>query len=79
MSFMDLTTCRGIGMSEGPIPWTAVRDYANELGLVDDQREDFFVLMRDMDTVYMTHRASKAKRDSAAAAKPAPKSARKAR
>jgi hypothetical protein len=63
VAFMDLTTCRAIGMAEGPIPWTAVRDYCDELLLEGDQREDMFHHIREMDTVYLKHRAKKSKKD----------------
>jgi hypothetical protein len=63
LAFMDLTTCRSMGFGEGPIPWTAVRDYCDDMELVGDQRDDMFAHIRMMDTVYLNHRASKAKKE----------------
>lgn len=59
LAFMDLTTCRSMGFGEGPIPWSAVRDYCDEMELEGDQREDMFNHIRMMDTTYLNHRASK--------------------
>lgn len=61
VAFTDLSTCRSIGMSEGPIPWTAVRDYCDELLLEGDQREDMFFHIREMDVSYLNYRTSKVK------------------
>lgn len=71
LAFMDLTTCRSMGFGEGPIPWTAVRDYCNDMDLEGDQREDMFIHIRLMDTVYLNHRASKVKKDAAPKSAPA--------
>lgn len=48
-------TCRSFGMSVGPIPWTAIREWANEWGLEGDQREDLFLLIMHMDTEYLKY------------------------
>jgi hypothetical protein len=61
LAFMDLTTCRSMGFGEGPVPWSAVRDYCNELELEGDQREDMFAHIRLMDTAYLSYRAAKTK------------------
>lgn len=63
LAFMDLTTCRSMGFGEGPIPWSAVRDYCDELGLEGEQRDDMFIHIRLMDTAYLNHRASKVKKE----------------
>lgn len=59
IAFTDLSTCRAIGMAEGPIPWTAVQAYCDELLLDGDQREDMFFYIREMDAAYLKHRSSK--------------------
>jgi hypothetical protein len=60
-AFMDLTTCRPLGMSEGPIPWTAIVQYCDRNGIEDEQREDMFFHLRSMDTAYLKHRADTSK------------------
>lgn len=47
-AFFELGTCRG-GMG-GPIPWTAMRQYAESVGIEDGEDFDMFVyLIRVMD------------------------------
>lgn len=58
-AFMELSTCRSIGFGEGPIPWTATRDYCDEFALDGDQRLDMFYHIAAMDTVYLQFRARK--------------------
>lgn len=58
-AFMDLTSCRQIGMSLGPIPWTAVNDYALYLGLDEEQSEDLHLFVRALDNEYMSHHNKK--------------------
>jgi hypothetical protein len=45
VAYLDLSSCRSIGMAEGPIPWLAIYDYAQRLGMDEEQRDDllFFV------------------------------------
>jgi len=43
-------------MSVGPIPWTAIRQYADDMCLVDEGDFDRFnFLIRSMDGVYLNH------------------------
>lgn len=68
-AFMDLTSCRGTGYgTEGPIPWTAVRQWARERELDEEQAEDLEYHIPQMDEVYLKHKAKKL----AAATKPPP-------
>ena len=60
--FMDLIGSRMLGFSEGPIPWSAVGDYCDELGIEGDQREDFFYHIQRLDTAYLELRAKQAKK-----------------
>lgn len=65
-AFTDLTTCRSIGMSMGPIPWTAVQRYAEteQLG-----RYDAYFLhaaIKHMDGAYLKYSAETQKRNSQA-------------
>jgi hypothetical protein len=58
-AFWDLTTCRTSGWSVAPIPWSAMKEYAEVLELDDEQRESMFYLVRAMDNAYMDFRARK--------------------
>ncbi len=60
-AFFDLTTCRTVGMGEGPIPWTSINDYCSRLDLSVDQSDDMFYYIRIMDGVYLDHKAKKDK------------------
>lgn len=62
-AFADLSSCRPIGFGEGRIPWTAVEQYADSLGLQGDQREDLHHHMTEMDMVYLEWSAKKTKED----------------
>lgn len=55
-AFLDLSTCREIGMAEGPIPWNALDTYASRYGLIGEERERFFTLMRALDGEYLRYR-----------------------
>jgi len=54
-AFNALSTCRQIGMGIGPIPWTAVRQYAEDLGMEGISRDRLFTLVSEMDSVYIEH------------------------
>lgn len=58
-AFLDLSTCRPLGMSEGPIPWSALNTYAEREGLTDDDYDRFSSLIRAMDAAYLGHRDKK--------------------
>lgn len=55
-AFEQLTSCRNVGLDEGPIPWTAIRDYANEHRIVGDMRSDLFHHVRALDNEYLRKR-----------------------
>lgn len=58
-AFGDLTTCRSIGFGVGPIPWTAIRDYADEYQFVGEQRILLFRHIRAMDMAYLDYNKPK--------------------
>lgn len=62
MAFLDLTTCRSYGMSEGPIPWIAIRDWAAYNKLSAYQTDDLFYMVREMDNAYLDYRAKQQKK-----------------
>jgi hypothetical protein len=59
-AFMELTTCRAIGMAEGYIPWVAIKQWADEYDVIDEQREDLFYHILKMDEAYLIHRSKQA-------------------
>lgn len=57
-AFEDLSSCRELGFGVGPIPWTAMKDYCHEYDITgDDDLEDFFYFIRQMDNAYLAHMA----------------------
>lgn len=53
-AFFDLGTCRSLTEGgAGPIPWTAIVDYADRAGLVPDVAAGFVRVIRSMDSVYL--------------------------
>jgi len=58
-AFLDLNSCRPIGMDEGPIPWIAIFDYCDRLGIEGEQREDMFHHVRVLDLAYFEFKSSK--------------------
>lgn len=62
-AWLDLNTCRSVGMGEGPIPWLAVHEWANQHELDDDQREALHVFIVALDAAYFEHRERKRERD----------------
>lgn len=61
-AFVELTTERQVGMSEGPIPVSAMRRYAEDLGLSPDEAHRFRTLISGMDVAYLRHRSNEAKK-----------------
>lgn len=62
VAFMDLNSCRSLGVVEGPIPWIAKQTYSKEeLQLEGEQRDDFFYYMARLDAAYLDHKAKQRK------------------
>lgn len=60
--FNALTSCRSAAYgSEGPIPWTAMRDYCVEYNIRGEQREYFYDLLAQMDKTYLDYKSKKLK------------------
>jgi hypothetical protein len=57
-AFGELSTCRYIGMSAGPIPWTAMVTYGKMVGLDTDAMELFILVLRMMDSEYLEYQNS---------------------
>ena len=62
-AFQELSTCRQMtGMGPpGPIPWTAIEQYAARHGFHDDAYFDLLTIVRAMDDAFVRHLAEKSK------------------
>lgn len=58
-AFLELNSCRFLGMSEGPIPWTALNTYCEVYEITDEQKLDFFYLLRAIDNEYLKYQSDK--------------------
>lgn len=55
-AFFELSSCREFGMAVGPIPWTAIVEYAERMGACDEfGLEAFCRYIRDMDVAYLEY------------------------
>ncbi|QBQ71183.1 tail chaperonin [Shewanella phage S0112] len=54
-AFYDLNSCRQIGMGLGPIPWTAIIQYAEHYGLDQDVTEPFVDIVCTMDQAFLDY------------------------
>lgn len=54
-AFYDLNSCRDTGWSPGPIPWTAIRDYADYRGLEPHLLDFFSKVIRIVDQDYLKY------------------------
>lgn len=61
-AFMDLSSCRQIGFDVGPIPFTAVSEYASRYDITGEQFHVFWALIKQMDAAYLKHRADSRKK-----------------
>jgi len=57
-AFWTLSTCRPIGMGEGPIPWTSVAQYVETYDLPD--LDSMWSIIQNMDSVYIKERQKEA-------------------
>lgn len=60
-AFVELNTCRSTGWSAGPIPSWAIDEYADRLGLTEEEIEDLHYHMRMMDQAFLKYTARKNK------------------
>lgn len=61
-AFWELSTDRNYGMSEGPIPWTAMNQWAMRYGIHGDEFNRFVILIKNVDMVYIEKRGADQKR-----------------
>jgi hypothetical protein len=52
-AFWDLSTCRQLGMAQGPIPWNVTVYYAERAGLDEDLAGIFMHVLRELDCEYL--------------------------
>ena len=52
-AFLELSTCRAVGMTAGPIPWTAVREYGIDQGLTVDETYAMNCVVRHLDRMWL--------------------------
>ncbi len=56
-AFTDLNTSRELGMAEGPIPWTAIDQWATRHRIVGEDFDRLVIILRGMDAAYLKHRS----------------------
>jgi len=61
IGFLDLTSCRNIGMGLGPIPLLAILEYCLIKGIEGEQQEDFLWFIQRLDSKYLEWSATRAK------------------
>jgi hypothetical protein len=54
LAFEQLTTCRAWGDIPGPIPWTAINDWAIANDLSGSDKQDFILIIMATDNSYLT-------------------------
>jgi hypothetical protein len=62
-AWIDLDSCRSIGLGVGPIPWTAIEAYSISMDLDSDKRARMHRLVRALDRVYLDHNRKQGKKD----------------
>jgi hypothetical protein len=69
-AFLELNSCRFLGMSEGPIPWTAMNTYCEAFEITGEQKHDLFYIIRSLDNAYLKYQADKQEKKTRQAKKP---------
>lgn len=59
IAFLDLTSCRSLGYSQGPIPWLAIHHYCEAHEIEGEQKEDVFYHIARLDKTYLDWSAKK--------------------
>lgn len=60
-AYLELHTTRSWAFGPGPIPWSAVRDYAEAHRFDVEQTEDLLYYVSKMDEAYIKYASEKAK------------------
>jgi hypothetical protein len=61
IGFLELTSCRAVGMGLGPIPMMAMLEYCEINGVDGELREDFLYFVQLLDHKYLEWSAARAK------------------
>ena len=61
IAFLDLTTTRQVGMAEGPISWTSIKDYCIAKDLGEELTEDMFYIIPRLDQTYLKYQSDNMK------------------
>lgn len=61
-AWLELGSCRLSVMEEGPIPWTAISQYAKDYGIVGELYEDLVYYVRVLDNAYLRFKREKAEK-----------------
>lgn len=61
-AFLDLNTCRPTGWDILPIPWSAMSDYAQMMGLDAEERDDLFFFVTSLDSAFRSYHQAKAEK-----------------
>ncbi len=59
--FLDLTSCRQVGMGLGPIPLLSILEYCLVKEIEGDQQEDFVWFIQRLDQKYLDWSKNRAK------------------
>lgn len=59
VAFMDLSSSRTLGATEGPIAWSVIDYYCRSMQFSDEQKDDTFYYIGAMDKAYLEYRAKK--------------------
>lgn len=69
-AFWELSTCRAVGMGEGPIPWDALHSYGLRYLITGDEFDRFVTMIKALDVEYLTYRHKVSKRNQRKGKKP---------
>lgn len=67
--FLELDTCRQIGMGKGPIPFLAIVQYCSFFGFDEDLAQEFNLVIRMVDNQLMSYEAEQAEKKKQAGGK----------
>ena len=62
-AFANLSTCRDIGMGVGPIPWTAIAEFADRAKLAPIARRVFEAVINTLDRAILDDERAKARKE----------------
>lgn len=63
-AFWECSSDRTVGMAEGPLPWTAINQWAIRYDFTGDEFDRLVLLLKAMDSAYIAERAKQHKKAS---------------